>query len=134
MANGDNHWLDLFWEGVKYVLAALGTVASSAGIWIAARYRGDRAMLLRHEERLNANDKELGDEREFRAAAKAGPIGEKLNAEIRKLRSRDSRIHKRIDEVEKEQDTTAVAIAEIKTQMESEFKWIKDALVRIEKK
>lgn len=129
MSNGDGDWSNLLWEGLKYFLAGLGTVASSFAVWIGTRYRGDRAMLLRHDQALIANDKEIGLQHAFREKVSKGPVGEQITEEIKELQEADQRLNRRINKnhrmiarIDKRQAAIANDISWIKRHMEEDSK------------
>lgn len=110
----------MLWDVAKVILAALGTVATSFFLWMASRYGGYIAMLLRHESAIKEAEKELGTSRTFREQATKGPIGEALLAAINELKAEDQRIHKRVTARRRAQEEQALLIKEMK----NDIKWI----------
>lgn len=122
--NSGSDWLSVAWEVIKYALAGMGAIASSAFIWVSSRYKGDRSMLLNHERRLNENDAELGKLTALRHIIAKGPIGEEIEAGFRSVddqleQLRESDVVIRLAITEKNGD-----IKEIKEALS----WIKDAI------
>lgn len=123
---GDWFSIETLWDVVKYALSAAFAVASSILLWLANHWRTDRSMLLRHEERLNDNDRELGEARAFRAKVDSGHVGIKLNGEIDELKEEDRRLHKRIARSRK----VEMQILTRFQAMETNIDWIRRELQR----
>lgn len=105
MADGQQNewqnWVTIAWEAVKYILAALGAVASSAVLWMAKSYHARVAMLLRHESWIGGEDSKRGE----------------IMAAVRMLKREDEKLHRRIALRRKEHEETKQDVAEIKTHL-----------------
>lgn len=136
MSNGDGgDWLsgawEVAWDICKYVLSAMGFVLSGGGLWALRRYSADRAMLLRHEERLNQVDTTMGELVAHRKVAEKGPLGEELERELKLLHRRASKASKLAEDTQSESEARFAAI---EASIVANFDWIKKSLDRIEKK
>jgi gas vesicle protein len=117
-------WLTIAWEVVKYTLAALGAVASSAALWVARRYGGHLAMLLKHESRFKETDEELGRQLAFRTEAAKGLIGDKLSKQIDELKEEDKRIRSRVSKNKKDTDEKLTILLTQQAGIRTDISWL----------
>lgn len=121
-----SEWGPYLWDIAKGAFAVLNTIALGSVAWMTNRYRTDRAMLLRHEEKVIANDKELGEQRAFRQVAEKGLIGQRLTDEVKRLERRDVRIVRKINRNRAEVEE----IVNRQVDMAADIRWIKEEMQR----
>lgn len=123
----DTEWL---WRLGDKILAALGFIAAAITGAAFRRYTKDRAMLLRHDESIEATERELGLLRSFKETCGKGPMGDALVKAIDELKSEDRRLHERVSKTRKAVESFRSVIAT----METNIQWIRETLERMESK
>lgn len=134
-----------WWRLLEKLLAGLGVVATAVMGLLYRRYSTDRAMLLRHHELLGQNDAVLGLLETQRIETSRGPIGTELEGDLRSineqledLRAEDVELQRLIREEEKDRLVGEAKVEgkllALEAKLDSHFGYIKESLVRIEKK
>lgn len=119
-------WLTILIQFLEWVAGALVTAASTVVLYFARDYQKHKSMVKRHEELHKQNDKEFGENQEFRRQVREAPMGHALATELAELKAEDERLHKRVSS----RNRQVSALEKLTTELKTDIKWICSRLGR----